>query len=84
MAGVEAQSGPSVRSASASNPPAAAATASKKGKGKKAAADPADTSKLVEQTIAQLEKSRAGDREQELEIGMSGHACWATWQLILS
>jgi hypothetical protein len=76
MAGNEGQSAPSGRSASASHPPAAApATASnKKGKGKKAAADPADTSKLVEQTIAQLEKSKAGDREQELEIGMSGHA----------
>ncbi len=75
MAGNEGQGAPSARSASASNPPAAAPAASsnKKAKGKKAAADPADTSKLVEQTIAQLEKSKAGDREQELEIGMPGH-----------
>jgi hypothetical protein len=71
MAGNEGHNAPSARSASASNPPAAAPATAKKGKGKKAAADPADTSKLVEQTIAQLEKSRAGDREQELEIGMS-------------
>ena len=42
----------------------------RKGKAKKAT-DPAHTSKQIEDTIAQLEKSRAGDKEQELEIGES-------------
>ena len=35
----------------------------------KKAADPVHTSKQIEDTIAQLEKSRAGDKEQEMEIG---------------
>lgn len=47
--------------------PAAPAPVPKKGKGKKSA-DPVNTSKQIEDTIAQLEKSKAGDREQEAEI----------------
>jgi hypothetical protein len=51
-------------------PQAAAPTAPppKKGKGKKNA-DPVDTNKLLEQTMARLEKDMAGDKEQEAEIG---------------
>lgn len=41
----------------------------KRAKGRKAA-DPVNTSKAIEDTIAQLERSRQGDKEQELEIGM--------------
>lgn len=44
------------------------ANTQKRGKGKKAP-ESVDTSKLLEQRIAQLEQNRAGDREQELEIG---------------
>jgi hypothetical protein len=53
--------------------PAAAPTApaAKKGKGKKSA-DPVDNQKLLEQTMARLERSAAGDREQEIEIGKLG------------
>jgi hypothetical protein len=45
-----------------------AAQPAKKGKGKKNA-DPVDTNKLLEQTMARLERDMAGDREQEAEIG---------------
>jgi hypothetical protein len=45
-----------------------AAQVPKKGKGKKVA-DPVDTNKLLEQTVARLERDAAGDREQEAEIG---------------
>jgi hypothetical protein len=48
-----------------------AALPPKKGKGKKTA-DPVDTNKLLEQTVARLERDAAGDREQEAEIGR----CW--------
>lgn len=53
-----------------SNTPVAAppaATSQKKGKSKKAP-DPVNTSKQIEDTIAQLEKNKAGDRELEAEI----------------
>ncbi|KAF2405120.1 hypothetical protein EJ06DRAFT_525670 [Trichodelitschia bisporula] len=46
------------------NPTTAAA---KRGKGKKAA-EPVDTNKLLEQTVARLERDAAGDREQDAEI----------------
>lgn len=32
-------------------------------------ADPVNTSKAIEDTIAQLERNRAGEKDQELEIG---------------
>lgn len=58
--------------ATAAPPPAAPAApvtpVAKKGKGKKNA-DPVDNQKLLEQTMARLERSAAGDREQEVEIG---------------
>jgi hypothetical protein len=41
----------------------------KKSKGKKTA-DATGTSNLISQTIANLEKSQAGNREQDQEIGM--------------
>lgn len=47
--------------------PTTAAPVSKKSKSKKNA-DPVDSKKAIEDTIRQLEQSRAGDREQELEI----------------
>lgn len=43
---------------------------SKNKKGKKNA-DPVDQRKLLEQTMARLERDMAGDKEQELEIGES-------------
>lgn len=43
---------------------------SKRGKPKKNAA-PINTSKQIEDTIAQLERSKAGDKEQDIEIGAS-------------
>lgn len=46
---------------------APAAATQKKGKNKKAP-DPVNTSKQIEDTIAQLEKNKAGDKEQEAEI----------------
>src|ERR1700712_56097 len=49
--------------AAAPAPPAA-----RKGKGKKNT-DPVDTNKLLEQTMARLERDVAGDKEQEAEIG---------------
>lgn len=54
-----------------SAPPPAGPSTVKKGKNKKT--DPVDTNKLVEQTMARLERDMAGDREQEAEIGMSQH-----------
>lgn len=50
-----------------SAPPPAGPSTVKKGKNKKT--DPVDTNKLVEQTMARLERDMAGDREQEAEIG---------------
>jgi hypothetical protein len=50
--------------AAAPAPPAA-----RKGKGKKNT-DPVDTNKLLEQTMARLERDVAGDKEQEADIGM--------------
>ena len=67
----------------------------RKGKAKKAA-DPAHTSKQIEDTIAQLERSRQGDKEQEMEIGVfvffspiiftstSQYYCSFIWVLYLS
>ncbi|KAL9085671.1 MAG: hypothetical protein Q9159_004548 [Coniocarpon cinnabarinum] len=54
-------------SAPNARPAPAADHATRKGKAKKST-DPAHTSKQIEDTIAQLEKSRAGDKEQEMEI----------------
>lgn len=45
-------------------------TTSKKGKAKKVA-DPNETSKLLAAKISQLEQDAAGEKDQELEIGMS-------------
>ncbi len=53
---------------SAGLPPPAPAPVPKKGKGKKGA-DPVNTSKAIEDTIAQLERSKAGEKDQEIEIG---------------
>jgi hypothetical protein len=47
---------------------APAPPATRKGKGKKNT-DPVDTNKLLEQTMARLERDVAGDKEQEAEIG---------------
>jgi len=47
---------------------APALPAARKGKGKKNT-DPVDTNKLLEQTMARLERDVAGDKEQEAEIG---------------
>ncbi|KAI9724483.1 MAG: hypothetical protein M1812_000551 [Candelaria pacifica] len=49
-------------------PPASAAPAPKKAKGKKAA-DPNETSKLLAAKISQLESDAAGEKDQEAEIG---------------
>jgi len=49
-------------------PPPAAAPLAKRTKGKKGA-DPINTSKQIEDTIAQLERSQAVDKDQEIEIG---------------
>jgi hypothetical protein len=59
------------RTSSASNanahpPPGPAA--GKKGKAKKNP-DPMDTKKILEQTMARLERDAAGNREEEIEIG---------------
>lgn len=48
--------------------PAVAPLPAKKGKAKKST-DPVDTTKLLEQTMARLERETAGDREQEADIG---------------
>jgi len=40
----------------------------KRNKAKKAA-DPVNTTKAIEDTIALLERSQAGEKDQELEIG---------------
>jgi hypothetical protein len=48
--------------------------AGKKTKSKKNP-EPVDTNKLLEQTMARLERDAAGDREQELEIGKSVAPC---------
>lgn len=48
-------------------PPLPSLQSQKRAKGKKAA-DPVNTTKAIEDTIAQLERNRAGDKEQELEI----------------
>jgi hypothetical protein len=53
---------------SQATPAVVPAPVAKKGKGKKNV-DPADTNKLLEQTVARLERDVAGDREQEIEIG---------------
>lgn len=54
------------------------AMGSRRSKGKRVP-DVADTSKLLEQRIAQLEQNKAGDREQELEIGKIGAVmCYVT------
>ena len=44
---------------------------SKKGSASKAkkAADPVNTTKQIEDTIAALERNRAGEKDQEIEIG---------------
>ena len=42
----------------------------KKSKAKKAT-DPVNTTKQIEDTIAALERNRAGEKDQELEIGQS-------------
>lgn len=47
---------------------ATAAPGTKKSRPKKNA-DPINTSKQIEDTIAQLERSKAVDKDQELEIG---------------
>lgn len=52
-------------------PAAPAPPAARKGKGKKNT-DPVDTNKLLEQTMARLERDVAGDKEQEAEIGAYG------------
>lgn len=52
----------------------------RKGKVKKAA-DPAHTSKQIEDTIAQLERNRAGDKEQEIEIGTFTLRCISSKEL---
>lgn len=49
-------------------PAATSANNTKRGKGKKST-DPVNTSKQIEDTIAQLEKSRAGEKDAEQEIG---------------
>ena len=49
---------------------ASASTAGRKAKNTKKT-DNVDTSKLVEQALSRLEKDVQGDREQEIEIGMS-------------
>lgn len=50
----------------------ATATATKKGKTKKAAAAvDSNASKLLQNRIAQLEQDAAGEKDQELEIGKS-------------
>jgi hypothetical protein len=51
------------------NAVAPAAPPAKKGKAKKTV-DPADTAKLVAESLKRLEKTAAGDREEEEEIGM--------------
>lgn len=50
--------------------PVTASTMAKKAKGKKPA-DPTETSKLLAAKISQLEQDAAGEKDQELEIGMS-------------
>jgi len=49
-------------------PPPTAAPSTKRTKGKKGV-DPINTSKQIEDTIAQLERSQAVDKDQEIEIG---------------
>ena len=48
--------------------PAPLAASNKKSRPRKGA-DPINTSKQIEDTIAQLERNRAGEKDQELEIG---------------
>lgn len=48
--------------------------AAKRNKGKKAA-DPVNTTKQIEDTIALLERSQAGEKDQEIEIG--GSCCFS-------
>ena len=57
----------------ASQAPAPNAPPAKKSKGKRNA-DPVDTNKLLEQTMARLERETAGDKEQEAEIGRFYHS----------
>lgn len=45
-------------------------TAPKKGKSKKSA-DPLDATKAIQARISQLEQDRAGEKEEEAEIGQS-------------
>lgn len=52
-------------------PATPAPPAARKGKGKKNN-DPVDTNKLLEQTMARLERDVAGDKEQEADIGAYG------------
>lgn len=52
--------------------PAPIATSNKKSRPRKGA-DPINTSKQIEDTIAQLERNRAGEKDQELEIGEYRH-----------
>jgi hypothetical protein len=63
-----AQTASAVANASHASSTPAPVAASKKAKAKKQP-DPVDTNKLLEQTITQLERNIAGNREQELEIG---------------
>lgn len=72
-----ATTAPPPSSTNARNPPVAEGHGSKRGKAKKAA-DPVNTTKQIEETIAQLERNRAGDKEQDIEIGRStGETPWA-------
>lgn len=52
--------------------------AARKGKGKKNT-DPVDTNKLLEQTMARLERDVAGDKEQEAEIGAYSGGAIGWW-----
>ena len=51
-------------------PPAPVAPANKKGKGKKEKIGADETSKLLAAKISQLEQDAAGEKDQEIEIGV--------------